>query len=383
MKDSNFYAVLGVPKNVSDAELRKAYRKLVLELHPDRNPDPSAKDRFIQVTHAYEVLSDKHRRAEYDRIQDLDVQVQNIRRQPSDSRATTHSRAATGPRPNPGGPPKSQPKTAPRDQGMPRGAIAEDLLKLSTLMNKARFSEAERLAMKLRVLAPKEPLPYAVLGDLARMRGKIQSAVEFYAYAAQFDPKSTIYMRKHEEALRMLQEPRSVMTADAPPMTSGPIVVAGLIVLVAASYVALSNEPPILSFPLLSSFTIGLIVMLIVAGAAIGAGLSMGGYLERLNAGFGSSTMSIPPGLAVGMLAIVNFWVALLVYFGVSVSQDTVNPSLSRLLLSIVAGTVLLTIASLATGRIEAHQTLIWGGNFMYVGALMGWGMADAVHDTA
>ena len=64
---SDHYEVLGVSRSASDAEIKKAYRRLARELHPDINPDAAAAERFKLVTHAYEVLSDPQSRASYDR----------------------------------------------------------------------------------------------------------------------------------------------------------------------------------------------------------------------------------------------------------------------------------------------------------------------------
>lgn len=61
------YEVLGVAVGASTDEIKKAYRKLARELHPDINPAPEAQERFKLVTHAYEVLSDDQTRASYDR----------------------------------------------------------------------------------------------------------------------------------------------------------------------------------------------------------------------------------------------------------------------------------------------------------------------------
>jgi DnaJ-class molecular chaperone len=62
------YTLLGVPRSATEADIKKAYRKLAKELHPDANQDnPKATDRFSEVTSAYDLLSDKDKRARFDR----------------------------------------------------------------------------------------------------------------------------------------------------------------------------------------------------------------------------------------------------------------------------------------------------------------------------
>ncbi|HEY2440085.1 MAG TPA: DnaJ domain-containing protein, partial [Solirubrobacteraceae bacterium] len=63
----DYYEVLGVSRTASDAEIKKAFRRLARELHPDVNDEPDAEDRFKEAAEAYEVLSDADRRATYDR----------------------------------------------------------------------------------------------------------------------------------------------------------------------------------------------------------------------------------------------------------------------------------------------------------------------------
>src|SRR3954467_4259320 len=65
---ADLYAQLGVKRDASEADIKKAYRKLAKELHPDRNKDnPKATERFSKVTQAYDLLTDKDKRARYDR----------------------------------------------------------------------------------------------------------------------------------------------------------------------------------------------------------------------------------------------------------------------------------------------------------------------------
>jgi molecular chaperone DnaJ len=67
--EKDFYKILGVSKEVSDAELKKVYRKLARQFHPDSNPDNAKSEaRFKEISEAYSVLSDKDQRAEYDQM---------------------------------------------------------------------------------------------------------------------------------------------------------------------------------------------------------------------------------------------------------------------------------------------------------------------------
>ena len=69
MAKRDYYEVLGVEKNATAEEIKKAYRQCALKYHPDRNPgDKAAEEKFKEAAEAYEVLSDEQKRARYDRF---------------------------------------------------------------------------------------------------------------------------------------------------------------------------------------------------------------------------------------------------------------------------------------------------------------------------
>jgi molecular chaperone DnaJ len=68
MSQRDYYEVLGVSRNASEADIKKAYRRLAMKFHPDRNPGPAAEQQFKEAKLAYEVLSDAKKRSAYDQF---------------------------------------------------------------------------------------------------------------------------------------------------------------------------------------------------------------------------------------------------------------------------------------------------------------------------
>src|SRR5437870_13206797 len=69
MAEKDYYDILGVKKNATDEELKKAYRNLAKKYHPDKNKgNKEAENKFKEISEAYAVLSDKEKRAQYDRL---------------------------------------------------------------------------------------------------------------------------------------------------------------------------------------------------------------------------------------------------------------------------------------------------------------------------
>ena len=69
MSKRDYYEILGVSKDVNEADLKKAYRRLAMKYHPDRNADnPEAEEKFKEAKEAFDVLSDAQKRSAYDQF---------------------------------------------------------------------------------------------------------------------------------------------------------------------------------------------------------------------------------------------------------------------------------------------------------------------------
>ena len=90
--DEDFYQILGVPRDASQEDIQRAYRKLARTYHPDVNHDPAAEDRFKEVSEAYDVLSDPQTRRRYDAF------GRDFRQVPEDADPETWRRARAGAR---------------------------------------------------------------------------------------------------------------------------------------------------------------------------------------------------------------------------------------------------------------------------------------------
>ncbi len=386
------YEVLGVRVSSTADEVRSAYRKIVLEHHPDRSKDPKSADIFMAATAAYDVLSDKSRRQQYDDLQRLErmkIEQNRVAEQ-------AKYKQSTGARPKPASVPhKPAPRarvdgptvptaSAPHSEANfrtsgSRGSTTVEVTRLTMLFTRGQNIEAERLARKIIERDGRQPIPYAVLGDLARQRGDLQQAAKMYAFAVQMDPRNQLYQQRHEELIGGLNMTNSVRTEPANAAQMATPFVGGFLVLLSCCYLILSNEAPMVpGFKLLSTWTVGLVVMLFLCGVALGGSFSVGHLVDRFSTVTTSTLGRANPSMALVLVAIVNFWAAALMYVAIGLSQGSFNFSTSRLVGAVAGATGLVAVSCMISSRIDGWQALLWGGNLIYVGALCGWMVADS-----
>jgi curved DNA-binding protein CbpA len=357
---ANHYETLGIKREATAAEVRSAYRRLVLLHHPDHSSHPKSREIFLLVSDAWEVLGDVERRASYDRLLELNdasnrvANEKRIREQAAKIDAKVASEAKTR-------------KTIAR-------VTSAETTTMVSLFAKGRVSEAERMARSLLERDPRFARGWALLADVARTRGDVQEAAKLYAYAAQMAPSEPDYQRRHEEALRAIGQPNSTRNK----VSAAPIAVAGLM-LASGGYLTATLQDSSL-FPrsaLASSMTPILLVVMVLTGLVVGASLSAANLLDRAAAIFGGTGSS--PFLSLIVLCVVSFPLASLIYFMVGVAQGSLNFSISRLLAGTATVTCSLALAAAFNPSLQFVQILIWGGGFVFLGTLFGWLMADSL----
>ncbi|AIE85583.1 J domain-containing protein [Fimbriimonas ginsengisoli] len=360
------YETLGLKRSATAAEIKSAYRKIVLAHHPDRSKDPRSVQIFMSATEAYDVLTDASAKLRYD--EGLNAEAKRIAERQRQATATQQKVAApSGPRPG-----WTETVTSP-------STVAADVSRLPGLFARGKHAEAESLAREILAVSPRQPVCYAILGDIHRARGNVNEAARMYAYAAQFEPNNPVYQRRYEE---LLSSNKVVETRHHHSQLQGedrkglaPLVGGGLILL-AAIFLAISPEKAVFGKVAgISSWTGSLPIVLFLAGVSVGATLAIGNLLDRFQSLTTTATGRIGPAVALALVAVVNFWAALLLYLSMGAFQNAFNYSTTRIMAGVVVATVTLAFASSA--HVVAAQALTWGGNLVYLGALIGWLVAD------
>lgn len=383
------YETLGVPPRCTPQEIRSAYRKIALQHHPDRSDTEQSHAIFIAASEAYNVLSDANRRRQYDEL----LRMDRLRKEQDRYKKTPYGTTSGKPQPqaqSQRAKPTAGP-TVPTGSGIPSGAqyrattgnIATtlDVTRLTMMFNRGQLLESEKLARQIIQADPRQPIPYAVLGDLYKQRGDLVRAAEKYAIASQMDPANDLYRQRHEELLSAIY-PTQSQNPDSAKTPLGPILIAAMVVLIGAGYLVISHEPPVMSgLFLISQWTLGLMAMMVASGLAVGAGLSAGKLLDRHALISKSATEGVGFNQILQIISIIFFWAGVAIYLVRGFAQDGFNRSYSRIYTSVAATILLFCLSIAASGNGSILQTLLWGGNVVYACAMLGWIVTDAIRN--
>lgn len=157
-----------------------------------------------------------------------------------------------------------------------------------------------------------------------------------------------------------------------------PLLVACGLGVALACYVAIAPEKP-LGLPVVPRWTLGLIVMSLVSGLAMGIGLTLSGLLDNFKTTTGATLARFSPGTVVALLSVFSFWIASLYYFVLGQTQGAFNRTVSCVIGASIGLVVALSLAGLAKGPDFAVQNLLWSGNLVFLATFFGWWLTDSV----
>jgi tetratricopeptide (TPR) repeat protein len=276
-------------------------------------------------------------------------------------------------------PPPAQTKTTqePRRAGSV-GDEAARLQQAAGLFASGRYDQAESVLKMVLRSTPNSALAYAILGDIARQRGDIRSALTRYSYAVQFDPRNSGYQRRYEELLEQSTKVSKHGYVDTKEAKAAPMAVATLLIALMAIVVSVSDDLPLFpSFEIIDTFTFPFVLLTFLSGIAIGAALVVGGFVDRLRSLLIGASGKMSPFTILSMLAVFSFWIAALTYFAAGLFRDAFTYSASRVFGAVAAITLLFVACGWMSGVISPVQAVLWSGGIVWLGALSGWAVAD------
>ena len=397
MPERTHYQVLGVPETASIEEIKKQYRAMARKYHPDVNSGQEAARQFSAIAEAYRVLSDSEARRLYDA-----------------DRALRARPIGTTPRP-----PSASAPSQGQNPGRPSAAAQEaDRLvqQAQQAHSRGRHIEARTLAEQALRYNRKNSQAWEVLGDVCRSQNRMDDAMHNYSMAVQLEPRNASLHQKIERIARRPSpsafasngytpntSPGSMPGSVAPrnpfdtTLHSGKFgtvspeklpllqVLVGFFGFFGAFLVLLftglfAKEVKGSPVPMMSSWNWSFVGAMSLTGVLLGATMTITGTIRRIEEDLiltpGSTGRSTPLGIFVMALGSIFFWGAAALHLLVSFTQEALTPSLLRLY-GIVAITVLLfaTIWTETPGGFT--QTILFGGNVIFISLIIGWLLGD------
>ena len=422
--DQTAYDILGVPRTATQDEVKKRYRELARQLHPDVNQNnPTASRQFSQVTQAYKTLSDPDTRRVHDaeltlkEQKEKNVAARQAASAPGGARPTAAgggASAANRPRsnaPNPG-------VESARLTGEARSAFLRD-----------RPVEARSLAEQAIRLNRRNADAWEVLGDVFRRQGRSEEAVNAYSMSLQINPRNPSVMQRLERMAKAAG-PGSRPTPSRPAAPSGAaprsapsysganaqygaagasrpassmsgrisrmqdpdkrplaqlltcVVGYGIVALLIFYAGLYPGESPLNAIPLLtwvSHWNGTITTILALTGLVLGATMTISGAIRRIDdelilAGVsGRAGTFLPLGLILIVVSVLNFYLAAAIYAIVTAVQESFTQSMLRVFIAVFIITSLL-----AAIYPPSHlQVFVFGGNVVFITFVIGWLLGD------
>ncbi len=368
-----YYEILGVSRTATPEQIKRRYRQLARKYHPDVAQDKAAAQAtFVQISEAYQTLSNPDKRTIYDASLDAEMFRVETRR-PSTS-GTSYRTTTSGAR--------------------PRQTTAEAVAEARRLVQQAQdafihgqFRLAESLCKRAQGLDRRNVQAYIILGDTYKAQNQVDDAIAQYSIAIQLDPKDNQTMAKLGRLLRQQGRVNDVVARHERQVAlrMGLSLMGWSMSAFMFIMLAMSPGTPIawlrMNLPIIGSWSTSLITVLLLTGALTGFLLSVNDSVDPLDDELvftGVRTMGgrhsvYPMGLILAGFDVFSFYAAVIMYTIIGLVQDSLSKSVYK---SFVATFVLVLVASFVytPGR---DEVFMFGGNIAFLAVLFGWGIGD------
>lgn len=413
------YEVLGVPPTASQDEIKKKYRELARKYHPDANQNnPSAAAIFAQISTAYKTLSDPVTRADHDmelaeqaRRKEFAARQQAARSGSSPSRTSSTSgvdqRGYAPPRTGTGA--NSAASAAAANRAAQSVRLSDEA---RAAFHRGKFVEARTRAEEALRMNSRNAVAYEIIGDVFRLQGKTEQAMNMYSMALQINPRNPQVMQRLERMARSAGgnsdhsaqrvffdnraddydrpryngptrsdgvTPRSSLATDE--KRSLALFITGFIgysgIFLMLLYAALFPGEAPRGAPLVqvvSNWNATILTLMGLSGLVLGATMTITGAIRRIEDELLLSRVgNVPVGLIIVVLSVLNFYLAAIVYTVIALVQDSFTPTMRR-----TFGAVIFVVVALASAYSPDHlQVLLMGGNVVFLTFVIGWLLGD------
>ncbi len=407
--ERNYYDILGVPRTASLDDIKKRYRELARQHHPDVNRNkPDAAKLFAEITKAYKTLSHPDERATYD----ADMALRERRAAAGAARAAANNFPGTAPPPPrsgtgrpagtngratgaPGG------ATPPPRTSTPRPDTARLISQAQAAFVRGKFVEARALCEQVLRHDRRNAQAHEILGDVYRLQGRTEDAINMYTMALQLNPRNHTVMERLERLARTGSREQTAFfdynatrgmspgrrpIRDKRPLKTllGGVIGYGLVMM---SILYLAMMPPqkqlsesLLFLGPLATWSIPLLVVMVFAGLVLGFTMAATAAIRRIDDEMiltgvrgGQRGAHLPLGLLLLIVSVLSFYAAALLYGIIAFLQESLTPSILRIFGAVLVVVLLLT-AVYEPGR---REVFLFGGNVVFLAYLVGWAMGD------